>query len=574
MIGQADFSGGVVRNVARHLIPENAVYEAKEALLDDDGNLYMRGPTSHLTTSQWGGQIGAVWEGEFASGRQLLAVGSNGAAALNGVGWTSLLSGLVSAAGGGLAAKLGYMMSVPVVVGGSTSILTWGGSKRAGATLGGASPLNVTNGSTTVTFAAGTLPASIEAGTFIQGSGGFTGTAMVASIDSTTQLTLATPWEFATQAMTGYSYGPVVVSPYFAGGDHPSAVAVCQGRFLFAAGKRVYMSATVDPATGGSRPWTFAANDFHEFPAPVIALATLRDRVFVFTKAGIYVITNVGLRLVDDFGNAQQRVDRVSGDVILRSGAGLAPWRDSLVIAAVDGVYTLSASGALEIVSRSITPIWQGLAPVAMGQIATFRDHVFIPFVANRVLVGRLDRQVSTPAGKSAPWTQLGQGEVQQVACFATRDPTGTPALVGGFVNSGYLGDITGVFSGSRLSAAATAADADGSAYGIYVETREFLPSGGLTPGFVQQLMLDYESSGGTVAVLTSKMERATPTASPVYTAVATAPAGNYSTQAPRAVSIRKSARRLSFVFSTDGSCSGLRLRGFTASVRERGWQR
>lgn len=581
MISQADFSAGMVRNVARALIPENGARDIRGCLLDDDGYAYLRGPTTRLTTSQAGGRMDGLWDVDTIAGRRTVAVAASvGVVVQNGVGWTTLLGAVTSLVGGGLAGLLGGMVLLPMVVGGVNKVVAWGGETTVGATLGGATVVTVTRGSTTVTLAAGSWAAYVRPGMFLSGSGGFTGVGLIKTVDSTTQLTLATPWEFATQAMTGYAFAPVVSAYPVAGSAPampagPSAVAVVSNRVLVASGKTVFMSNTVDPATGLPRPWTFDANDRHEFPADVIAITGLRDRAFVFTKAGIYVISNLALEIVDAMGNQQQRVERVSGDVVLRAGAGIAPWRDALVLAAVDGIYLLQASGQLDLVSRSITPLWQSLlaAGGTVSQIAVFRDHVFVP-IGGRLLVGRLDRAISTPAGRSSPWTQITDGEAGGVVSVALQDPTGTPRLIASPSGSSYLLDLSTLFT-PTLSAAATARDANGAAYAFTIETRDFVMNDGLTPAYVDRLTLDYEASNGSIDVFASKGQRATPDQDPGYARVGTLAAlGNYATQKPRAVAVRQSANRLALMLVSDGFCSSFKLRGLQAPTRERGLQR
>jgi hypothetical protein len=571
--GQVDFSAGIVRNVARHLIPENGARDIRSMLLDDDGNAYLRGPTARASSNQHGTLVGGLWEARLLPGRRTLGIGSAGVATIVAGAWSTLISSAFVVGGGGMAAVLGgYMMLVPAVSGGVSFLLGWGGETTVGATIGGGTAVNVTKGSKTVTLAAGSWAAYVKPGMFLRGSGGFSGIGMVKSVDSTSSLTLTAPWEFATQAMTGYSWSPLATYPDSALTDGGSGVAVAGGRVLVASGRRVVMSNPIDPNTGGSRAWTFSPNDYHEFPAEVVALAALRDRVFVFTKAGIYVISNVALEIVDPFGNPQHRVDPVSSDVILRSAGGVATWRDALVIAAVDGVYTLQPSGQLELVSRSITPLWQQAmaSGSSVNQIAVFRDHVFVP-VGGQVLVGRLDRSVSTPAGKSAPWTRMVDGELGLCIAFAVQDPTGAPKFIAGSNDSGYLLDLTGIFQ-TTLPATANAIDANGSAYGLYLETRDHAL--GATPAYVDRLLLDYESTGGQIGVSVSKGQRATVGADPTFTALATTPGGNFSTQAPRAVAVRKSARYVAFSFASGGNVAGARIRGYSFSTRERGLQR
>jgi hypothetical protein len=587
----------MVRNVARHLIPANGAYDLRDVLLDDDGAVYLRGGTQRLTTSQFGASITALWEAELLAGRKVLAAGSAGVATPDGAGgWTSLIGGVLSADGGGLAAVIGGMALFPVTVLGGTHFYAWAGETTVGAVIGGSSfPVNVTKGSATVTIGGGGSWAPyVKPGMFLAGSGGSTGIGLVKSVDSTTQLTLAFPWEFATQSMTGYAWSKSTIfglNNTVTAALSEQAATVCGGRVLIARDRRVYLSNTIDPNTGLSRPWTFDVNDFHEFPAPVVALATLRDRVFVFTKAGIYVITGVALEIVDAFGNAQHRVERVSGDVILRSAAGLCAWRDSLVIAAASGIYVLDASGGLTLVSRAIGPLWTALvaAGSSMGQMATFRDHVFVPIDSGatqvdgytaRVLVGRLDRDVATPAGRSAPWTVLASGEARYIRSLAVSDPTGSAKLLAGTSASGYLLDATPLFIDGGLADVVAAQDSNASPIGMWVETREFLPGGGDDLSYLDRLWLDYESVGDGIQILVSKGEKASPGGAVSYASLATQPGQNYATSRPRAVAVRKSVRRTSFVFSTGGpvlggpSPSSVRLRGFKVSTRDRGLQR
>ncbi|WP_272472654.1 hypothetical protein [Baekduia alba] len=561
--------------MARHLIPENGLYDARSALLDDDGNVYMRGPTAHLTSNQLtSGNVLALWEGVFAVGRRTIGAGS-GSVGVMGPGdtaWRELGVSVLLGFGGGLAPQQGEYMFVPGPLGAIQ--LYAGGLKTTGTSAGTAA---FTKGSAAVT-GTGTLWAStLEPGSLVfsfETGNKFVG--VVQTVNSNTSLTLVSPWRGLTTAGNSYAAGPMLGYPLTGIGASPfTAVTVCGGRVLWAMGKKLMMSKTVDPDTGESRLFEQDATDFHEFSADIVGLATLRDRVFVFTKAGISLVSNVALEIVDPFGNAQHRVERVSGDVILRSQGGMTAWRDQMVVAAVDGVYLLDSIGGLRLVSRSITPLWQSFmkAGSAVGQIATFRDHVLVP-AGGQVLVGRLDRTVKTPAGDSSPWTRWVDGEAGGGASFVVQDPTGSAKLVAGTNTNGYLLDLTGAFIGPALPATATAVDANGAGYGIFLETREFQPAGGRTAALVQRLMLEYESSGGSVAVGVSRMQRATPGADPLYSALATAPAGNYQSQSPRAIAVRVSSRRVSFTFATGGSCSGLRIRGFVASFRQRGLSR
>lgn len=583
--GQVDFSAGMVRAVARDLIPENGAYDIRDMLLDDDGNVYLRGPTARASTSAFAGSaLTSVWELNTIAGRRTLFANSAGLGVLDGAGAPvaiSLAGGAFPPPTSAPVSQIGDLSILPVIgVAASKLPMAYAGSRKANAYSTGT--LTKTNGSDILTGAGTSWLANVDAG-MIWADGASAGAAdyyVVKSVDTNTQITLNRKYQGATAAVVGYSLAPVAgIGPEPAPLVVPFTVATCStvvGDKLFVAeGARVYVSQGRHPTNFAPQPGRFTKEtDYHEFPGAVIALAALRDRLVVFTAAGIWLVSNTALEIVDDFGNPQHRLDRISGDVIARSVSSFTTWRDSLIVAAGDGVYALDVTGQLELVSRAIGPLWQAhtAAGHTPGLMAVFRDHLFLP-VGGEVLVARLDRRVSTPVGKTAPWTRLTGGEAGAATSFAVKDPLGSAKLYAGASTTGYVLDFTGLFVGDVLPATATAADADGSAYGLYLETRDFVPSGN-TPAYVDKLLLSYESTGGTISLQVSKGRRATPGAARTFEALATAPGGNYSTQDPRAVAVRKTSRRVAFSFGTGGLCAGARIRGFSVTMRERGLQR
>jgi hypothetical protein len=555
--GQADFSGGMVRAVARHRIPQTAVWDVQNGLLDDDGNLYQRAATTHATSSQLGTSVQAVWEAQFSVGRRTIVVGSTGLAVVDaaGTGFTLLVPG-AAVAGGGLLSQAGEVAVFPLQYIGD-QIIAYAGARKPSTVAYITGTLAVTKGSKTVTGTGTAWLANVEAGAIVHPlplTGPQYG-AVVASVDSDTQITLTEPY-------IGQTYsGAYLISAAMAI-TTGTAAAVVSNRLCVAEGRRVKMSKTVDPDTGQSRIWEFADDDYHEFSSDVVALAALRDKLFVFTRSGIHVVTGVAYEIVDAFGNAQHRVERVSGDVILRSAGGIATWRDSLVIAAVDGIYGMDSLGTLDLLSRSITPLWQAhmQAGHAVGQVLAFRDHAFVP-VGGEVLVCRLDRRTKTPVGDSAPWTRLVGAEAGAVQALALRDPFGSPRLLAGTSTSGYLVDLTGIFTSSTV--ATTAVDANAAGYSMTIETRSFEPDAG-NVATVRDCVVEYVLGAGTVAMSVSRDDGVT------YSALGTQPAANLSTGKPRAVAVTAAARRVSFKLVFSGS-QGARLRKLTFRFRPRG---
>jgi hypothetical protein len=563
------------RAVARHLIPSDATFDIQEGLLDDDGEVYQRGPTAHLTTNQLGTTLAGLWEAQFSVGRRLLGLGSSvGVVDAAGSSWVTL-STAGALQGGGLAAQIGDVLFVPVIVGGLGTIFMYGGSRKAAPYSTG----TVTIAGAVVTGAGTAWTANVDPGMILSLTAGRI-YGVVKSVDSDTQVTLTAPWPAAVGAATGYTLAQGRFGPTIAGTTNQPmrAVAAVGGRLLVSDGHRVLMSNTIDQDTGASQFGTFSTDDFHEFPADVVGMATLRDTVFVFTKAGIWTISNVALPIVDAYGNSQHRVQRISGDVVLRSPGGVAPWRDSLLVCAVDGVYTMDPGGLLDLVSRSITPLWQELMSTGsqVGQVATFRDHAFVP-VGSQVLVGRLDRKTKSSVGVSAPWTRfVNQGaEAARVAAFAVQDPYGSPRLVGGAPSlSGYLVDLTGVFGGPDLPAAAGGQrDGNGGAVSLIVETRDYVIDAG-AKATIRDFALDYESTDGLIHVGIATGPRSVPQLGPDYSALASTAPANYASSNPRVFAVGRAGRSASFLIFSQGDVTGWRLRALRLRSRVRGRRR
>jgi len=75
---QANFSKGMIRDVARVAIPEGAVYNSADFLLDQPGVARKRGGTSYAGPALTGASfVVALLHVPFSAGSQLLAVGSN-----------------------------------------------------------------------------------------------------------------------------------------------------------------------------------------------------------------------------------------------------------------------------------------------------------------------------------------------------------------------------------------------------------------------------------------------------------------------------------------------------------------
>jgi hypothetical protein len=126
----------------------------------------------------------------------------------------------------------------------------------------------------------------------------------------------------------------------------PAAALYCAvaDKLVSASGNRI----TVSPgsprrrrrwATGRRTPTT--VNDYHDLPAGanVVALEALSNRVLAFTTQGVYVISNLGVAIVDTAGNPQRSVQLVHPDLEAWGPNGITAWGGGLVVAATDGVW-------------------------------------------------------------------------------------------------------------------------------------------------------------------------------------------------------------------------------------------
>jgi hypothetical protein len=337
------------------------------------------------------------------------------------------------------------------------------------------------------------------------------------------------------------------------------AVAVVAGRGCIAQGNKLLMSPGPDPDTGASRVLIgpYGGVNVHAFPSTIVALAGLEDRLFVFTKQGIYAVDGLAYDIVDAYGNPQQRVSKISGDVVARSAAGFAYWRNDLAFVANDGVYVLNPTGQLELVSQAIGPMLRSLFDAGQnpGQAATYRDHLFLP-MGTSMLVGRLDKRVKTPVGTSAPWTRFVGGDAPSVRALAVADPYGTSKLIAGTSTSGKVLELSGVFTRSLSTAAAT--DASGAAFSGVVETAEYTLAGGAL-ATVRDAVVDYKLGHGT-----GTAEVAVDGGG--YASLASSLAVNSTTGKQRVLAVRRSGRRLALRLTLAGSAGSalrsLRLRG------------
>jgi hypothetical protein len=147
--GQDSLAAGMVRDVARHLIPGNACYDAENALLDDDGSAYKRAGGVFKTAAVAGARIRQGWDGQLAGGQRTFFATDTGVLHAR----RGRCDGAVALGGAGGSVQGARWVAFRDVLYGPGGVM-WGGSRKAADYSTGT--VTVTNGSTTVT-GAGTL---------------------------------------------------------------------------------------------------------------------------------------------------------------------------------------------------------------------------------------------------------------------------------------------------------------------------------------------------------------------------------------------------------------------------------
>lgn len=488
-----DSSAGIFRGAARHLIPPNGLYDAKNGLLDDDALIYKRGGTLALTNAAlsanslrllWAGYLGAAGERiVYADTADFAVVGSDGATPVNlGLAGLTEPKRAVEIAGG-------------LFIGGGT---LYGGSRKTAAYSTGT--VGVTQFSKTVTKASG-FTANVDVGMLLQigGSGRFY---VVETVNSDTQITLRETYKGATNAATSFSLSPIVTLPAadYKVADYYAAVA---DRLLAGIDNRVYFSdvAVADPAdtSSGQGPHKWGATSYHEFPegARLIGLWDLGSLALVFTTRGLFTIARLDLDLTDADGNAQQRLEHINPDLILWGNPGIASYRGALVVPATDGVWLVDGISQPQLITHSIPKLYRSYVDAGHkpGLACVIRGHYLLPVLAADntwvdTLVCRLDRPVGRRSEvRLYPWSRLiGSGGKMSAFAVRVKHPVPDPQLLGAEnFASPRVADCSGYFE----PAAANKRDRNGDDIEFDIVTRDFTL--GTKPTQTKTLEAEYE---------------------------------------------------------------------------------
>jgi hypothetical protein len=485
---QADFSAGMFRSLARHLIPENGCYDLVNLLLDEDGSAYKRGGTSFKSNAAFGSNLRWVWDGYLSPGRRTLFANADNFGVLAADDETP-----VDLGGAGLSTPCsGAVIGDLLFIDGGT---IYAGSRKSADYSTGT--VDVTLASATVTGTTTAWTANVDAGMlFRHGAERYY---VVESVDSDTQITLTEPYQGATDTGEAYTLtrlGDASSSPY----QDADFYLTAGQRLLCLTGDTVTFSNGLD-ADGLTQPHVYTADDQWRLPGGVQILGgrVVRDTAFIFTTDGVWSISNLALDLTDAAGNLQQRLDRVNADMILWGHSGVASWRGAMIVPATDDVYLFDGLSQPVSLSRSITPLLAEYVAAGYkpGGGTVFRNHYFLPIlnstaVPQDLLVCRLDRSSNSPVGAVYPWTRLA-GHASDCCAFAVRVGAGTtarqPALFGASRETdAKVVTLTDVFNPLGLNKN----DADGEPPEWRVITRDYQTGQGQNKNLVRRIRLRY----------------------------------------------------------------------------------
>jgi hypothetical protein len=347
----------------------------------------------------------------------------------------------------------------------------WGGSRKTDYNAG---TVQVTNESTTVTGAGTAWLANVDPGMILDVPASF-GWRAVETVVSNTELRLTEPWFGDSTGPEFYTLRSVLARGGTTAGTI-SALGSVAGRLVMAVGTQARFSPLTSPFA------TWDATDQHSFPAPILGFSSVRDTLLAFTTEGAYAVYNMALNLTDAVGNPQQRVERISDELILWGQFGIASWRGSVIAPMIDGVWVVDAVGQPTKISGAIEGLY--LAHVRAGNhpgvAAVYNGHYFLPILNSSgtpqdLFVCRL---TANSAGRSMLWSQFrGHGGGGGVRGLAVRAPVAagtTPLLLA----AGEDGKISTMRYFDPQ--AAYKSDADGVAHQLEIQTRAYQTGGGV----------------------------------------------------------------------------------------------
>lgn len=458
-VAQTDFSAGGFQAPARTAIPENGSYMPLNLLTDAEGDLFKRGGSEYVSNAAFGTKLNFLWDGFLVPGARTLFASPTAFGTLDGDGITPINLGNSGLAAPTRAVELNGLL----VIGGNKA---YGGSRKL-----------ADYSTSTATFATGSKQVDSSGGTswladvdpgmiFLStGLAGINVVAVVESVVSNTRLMLrdASP---DTGIAVGYSLSRFGYIP----GHTSQTYAVAARRLISVEGNRVWFS-------DRNLPFVFGATSYHELSqgAQGIGAAGIRDRALIFTTSGLWTISNMAYDLTDAAGNVQHRLEHAQPDLILWSNEGIVPWQNGVLVPAVDGLWFVDGISAPISFSDNIRERWVShvTAGYKTGLAAVYRNHYLVPILDSS---GVWQDTLACRLPKRA-WSRL-SGHAAYVSAFAGRVGSAMrqPSLLGASIALTAPARVTRV-STMFDPTAARKADAEGTAPGWSLVTRDYRPS-------------------------------------------------------------------------------------------------
>jgi hypothetical protein len=492
---QEDYSAGMVRHVAPHLIPKDGAYDITNKLLNEDGSTYRRGGTEYKTSAAFGAFGTFLWDGYTPAGRRTLVANNADFGVMDAAD-----TAVVNLAGVGVPYDKGaaYLKGLLFIGGGNI----YGGSRKAANYSTGT--VTLTAGSANVVGAGTLWAANIDPGMLIQFNNA-TGTGtervyVVKSVTNDTNLVLTEPYEAGT-AGAGRVYLATRIYAIQANDPYKASEAYC------VAANRLVVIDPNDPQSilfseiNKPHDYTnqFETTNSHSHPegSNILGFGYVGDTLIVFTTGGAWSVQGMGLDIVDADGASQHRKQIVSRDMVLWGQAGIGTWEQMLIVPCTNGVYLMDGTSSPRLLSQNISPLYDFFVErtYRVGGAQVYRNHYILPIIGGsgdvrEFLVCRLSALALDRRRRNTfAWVHFtGTMPVSLGIRYGDATSTRTPVLVG------IEGDATArVINCSAFfePSAGRAADADGSNHEGSVITRDY-ETGNLTLNTVRALVTRY----------------------------------------------------------------------------------
>lgn len=565
---QADWSGGIYRG---RKAPANAVYDALNALIDDEGQLFKRGGSTFLSASNAGSNLLGLAVADLVAGSRVFGWNGLTLYALNGTSPVTVsgaqIDGTRSWARGGAQAGVMYLPC------GGRSLVGYGGSLRTAANYS-TGTVTTTVGSTTVTGTGTAWATNVNVGDLIDIPSTFFGA--VAAVTDDTHIEVAVP---VPVAITGQGYtvaGKRSATDNGTPNNRPigKALPTTGDNFITGLFQKLWHGSGRRIAVSDVNVPFFQDASYHELPAgtTITGIDVSNNLVVVFTTQGVWAIVNGELDLVDDFGNVQQSVRQVN-NIVLWGDSGIARFEGSLVVPAMDAAYLMDAGGAVEPVSgdvwnEKIQPLYRSYVKAGYqpGTAAVHRAHYFLPILNGTtlvdVLVARLDKGVWIRRHMvPGVWTRWSGHAASAAYATQVGISTRAPKLYG--LDAQRFTGLTDTLDGPSSHST----DADGTTPTFQIDTVDFDTGPGIRPNTTEKVRTVYEMAGTTPTITASY---ATGLEGASYTAVTLKRGGGASDGTDwSAWRVGKKAERIRFRFSSSSTVTSLIFRRLELTVRQ-----